>query len=255
LQHDIDSIPGMTTKLTRYGDYYITLRNRLRIARKDLADFFVAIHADAFHDHSASGASLFALSQRGATSEAARWLAEKENYSELGGVYLANKSRILRSVLIDLSQTATIHQSLTAGKLIVDTIAKVTPMHSYRVEQARFVVLKSPDIPSLLIETGFLSNPKEERLLNNSKYRKKIAKAITEGIRAYFWARPPPNTLFALKKTAKKYVVRSGDYLSKIARRYGTSNAILQRMNKLKSTIVHKGQALLVPFSPTVKSK
>lgn len=251
IEHDVNAIPGMTTKLTRYGDYYITLRDRLRIARKDLADFFVAIHADAFHDRNANGASVFALSQRGATSEAARWLAEKENYSELGGVDLANKSRVLRSVLIDLSQTATIHQGLIVGKTIVNRLAKITPMHSMRVEQARFVVLKSPDIPSLLIETGFISNPKEERLLNNPNYRKKLAKAITAGIKAYFLAHPPPHTLFALKKRAKKYVVGPGDYLSKIAKRYGTSDAILERMNNLKSSTVRRGQVLLVPRTPT----
>ncbi len=252
IQRDINAIPGMTTRLTRSGDYYITLRDRLRIARKDNADFFVAIHADAFHTRNAYGASVFALSQRGATSEAARWLAEKENYSELGGVYLANKSRVLRSVLIDLSQTATIRQSLSVGGTIVHQLESITPMHSTKVEQARFVVLKSPDIPSLLIETGFISNPKEERLLSSSWYQQKLAKAITKGIKNYFWLHPPPATLFALKKHAKTFHVKPGDNLAEIAHHYGTTVAILKRMNQLKSNLIAKGQKLLVPAKPTL---
>lgn len=247
IEDDINAIPGMTTKMTRYGDYFITLRDRLDIAHQDHADFFVAIHADAFIDRDATGASVFALSQRGATSEAARWLAEKENYSELGGVDLANKSEELRSVLIDLSQTAIITQSLDIGQMVVNSIAKITPMHSRHVEQARFVVLKSPDIPSLLVETGFISNPQEEQLLSNTWYQQKIAAAITAGVRAYFWQFPPPDSLFALEKNAKKYVVEPGNTMATVAARYQVTSAVLMRMNNLTSPIVHPGQVLMVP--------
>lgn len=244
---DINDIPGMTTKLTRNGDYFITLRERLHVARKDHADFFVAIHADAFKNRRARGASVFALSQRGATSEAARWLAEKENYSELGGVDLTNTSKVLRSVLIDLSQTATISQSLNIGSLITDTIAKISPMHSRHVEQARFVVLKSPDIPTLLIETGFITNSQEEKRLSNSYYQKVLAAAITSGIKDYFMKYPPPNTLFAAQKYAKRYVVRRADTLASIAERYYVSSRLLMQLNHLTFGIVHPGQTILVP--------
>lgn len=247
IRRDVDAIPGMTAKMTRYGDYFITLRDRLNIARRDHADFFVAIHADAFIERDAVGASVFALSQRGATSEAARWLAQKENYSELGGVDLADKSRVLRSVLIDLSQTATITQSLDVGKMVAHSIAKITPMHSQQVEQARFVVLKSPDIPSLLVETGFITNPKEEKLLSSPWYQQKIAAAITAGVKAYFWKFPPPDTLFALEKDAKKYVVKPGNTLASIANHYQVTKTVLIRMNNLKGHAVHSGQVLLVP--------
>ena len=160
LQKAINKHRGFKAVLTRSDDRYLTLRRRLSLAREHHADMFIAIHADAFVNASAHGASVFALSQRGATSEAARWLAQKENESELmGGVDLADKDQMLRSVLIDLSQTATIGSSLNMGAGLIQSLKKVVPMHSSKVEQAAFVVLKSPDIPSLLVETGFISNP------------------------------------------------------------------------------------------------
>lgn len=190
----IDKQPGMRAVLTRNGDYYIGLRERMRIARRHHADLFVAIHADAFGNRLSHGASVFALSQRGATSEAARWLAEKENYSELGGVNLAgleDNSGIIRSVLIDLAQTATIGESLQLGQRILSSLNHLTSLHHHKVEQARFMVLKSPDVPSLLIETGFISNPHEEANLNNPAYQTQLCEAIARGIRQYFWEYPP----------------------------------------------------------------
>ncbi len=188
----INKQPHFHAYLTRTGDYFVTLRGRLAIARKDKADMFIAIHADAFKERSAHGASVFALSQRGATSEAARWLAKRENESELGGVDLNNKSRLLKSVLIDLSQTATIATSLKIGQSIIQQLVKVTHLHNpkHRVEQASFVVLKSPDIPSLLVETGFISNPREEKYLINARYQHKIALALEKGIVSYFKTHP-----------------------------------------------------------------
>lgn len=196
--------PGYHAALTRTSDYFIPLRGRLAIARQDKGDMFIAIHADAYNEPGATGAAIFALSQHGASSEAARWLAEKENYSELGGVTLSDKSDMLRSVLIDLSQTATISSSMQLGSTLLPQLAKVGRLHYSHVEQAPFMVLKSPDIPSLLVETGFLSNPIEERRLSDSIYQQKIAQALFVGIKNYFWNNPPPGTLVASLKQSKK---------------------------------------------------
>lgn len=190
----IDSQPGMRAVLTRRGDYYVGLRERLDIARKYNGDIFVAIHADAFNNPHSNGASVFALSQGGATSEAARWIAEKENYSELGGVNLGDlddQNGIVRSVLIDLSQTATINSSLQMGGRVLSQLGQFTRLHNYKVEQARFMVLKSPDIPSILVETGFISNPREERNLTSAAYQDRLSRAIFQGIKGYFWENPP----------------------------------------------------------------
>ncbi|MDP3705676.1 MAG: N-acetylmuramoyl-L-alanine amidase [Legionellaceae bacterium] len=197
LKRLIDRQPGMHAVLTRNGDYYVGLRERMTIARKYNGDIFVAIHADAFGNHDSHGASVFALSQTGATSEAARWLAEKENYSELGGVNLSNlddRNGEIRTVLIDLSQTATISASLQMGNRVLSGLDRITTLHSSKVEQARFMVLKSPDIPSVLIETGFISNPREEMNLTSPAYQARLTQAIFSGIKNYFWEYPPHGT-------------------------------------------------------------
>jgi len=203
LQQQVNKQPGMKAVLTRKGDYYIGLRDRLAIARKYKGDIFVAVHADAYKNASSNGASVYALSLRGASSEAAKWLAEKENYSELGGVNLNNKGDTLRSVLIDLSQTATITSSIFLGNDILGSIDDLTALHYKHVEQAAFVVLKSPDIPSVLIETGFISNPRDEKNLNDPLYQQKLANSIAQGIDSYFNQRPPMGTYFAEKSSAK----------------------------------------------------
>lgn len=198
LQKQINSYPGFKAVLTRGDDRYLTLRYRLALAREYHGDMFVAIHADAFINATARGASVFALSQRGATSEAARWLAQRENQSELmGGVDLADKDQTLRSVLIDLSQTATISASLNMGSGIISHLRQIMPMHAYHVEQAAFVVLKSPDIPSLLVETGFISNPTEEQQLIMRSHQQKVAQAIAKGIVNYFRTHPPRGSWLA----------------------------------------------------------
>jgi N-acetylmuramoyl-L-alanine amidase len=196
LQRLLNEQSGFSAVLTRNTDHYISLRKRLAIARKNHADMFIAIHADAYHHEHATGASIYALSQRGATSEAARWLAEKENESELGGLgsELADKDAILRSVLIDLSQTHTIESSLQIGDTVLQELGKFARLHHPKVEQAAFVVLKSPDIPSILVETGFLSNPSEENKLVKVAYQHQTAYAIKEGIRRYFELNPPGGT-------------------------------------------------------------
>lgn len=199
MQKDINRIPGFTAVLTRRGDYFIPLRGRLAIARRYKADMFIAIHADAYPDKSAHGVSVFALSRRGATSEAARWLAARENKSELmGGVDLGDKSNMLKSVLINLSQFATIRTSLQIGGDLVKNIGKFAHLHhGDRVEQAAFVVLKSPDIPSLLVETGFISNQSEEQHLVNTHYQHRLAQSISNGITQYFENHPPRGTVLA----------------------------------------------------------
>ena len=187
LQKDINHQPGFKAYLTRKGDYYLTLRQRLAIARQYRADMFIAIHADAYKNSKAHGATVFALSRKGATSEAARWLAKHENESELmGGLDLSDKNNLLKSVLINLSQMATIHASLLIGQEIIHALYQVGGLHHGHVEQAAFVVLKSPDIPSLLVEMGFVSNFREEQKLLTPVYQKRIASALMRGIRAYF---------------------------------------------------------------------
>ncbi|MDR1057146.1 MAG: N-acetylmuramoyl-L-alanine amidase [Coxiellaceae bacterium] len=196
LQKIINNNKGFRAVLTRNDDYFIPLRRRLTIARTYKADIFISIHADAYRYRDAYGASVFALSPRGATSEAARWLAEKENESELGQA-MSDKSPLLRSVLIDLAQTATISASLDIGNKVLRELGSFTSLHSHRVEQAAFVVLKSPDIPSLLVEVGFISYGKEELKLHNSRYQKELAWKLAQGIYAYFLKRPPQSTYSA----------------------------------------------------------
>ncbi len=189
----INEDPKLHASLTRRGDYFVTLKGRLQLARRDKADLFIAIHADSyFNDHSI-GASVYALSQHGASSMQARWLADRENHSELGGVDLnglGDHSYLLRSVLIDLAQTATIIDSVRLGTDMLHSLQSVTSLHYARVEQAPFMVLKSPDIPSILVETGFLSNPMEEERLRDPDYRDKLARALLTGIRQYVATHP-----------------------------------------------------------------
>lgn len=189
LQQKLNSQPNTKAVLTRNGDYFIPLRTRLKIARQYHGDLFISIHADAYMNTYAQGASVYALSLRGATSEAARFLAKKENESELGHV-IANKNPVLQSVLVDLTQTASITASLDVGYTVIHELAKLTKLHHDVVEQAAFVVLKEPDIPSLLVETGFISNASEELKLCNIQYQEKIAAALSSGIEDYFANHP-----------------------------------------------------------------
>jgi N-acetylmuramoyl-L-alanine amidase len=200
----INDTPGYSAFLTRSSDYYVSLRGRTQIARNKGADLFVSIHADAFKDSSAQGAGVFALSQRGATSETARWLAQTENDADLiGGVNLGDKDPVLQGVLLDLSMTATVATSLDMGDKVMAQMKKFTRMHRGFVEQAGFVVLKNPDIPSLLIETGFITNPEEARNLSSPKYRSTMAKGIFAGIDSHFRSKPPMDTALAAARGGK----------------------------------------------------
>lgn len=248
----LNNTPGYSAILTRDGDYFIELRGRLKLARKDKADMFVAIHADAYINPEARGSSVFALSAHGASSEAARWLAERENYSELGGVnlnQLNDKDNMLRSVLIDLSQNATIGSSLQLGSALLNSLGKFNRLHHGKVEQAPFMVLKSPDIPSVLVETGFLSNPWEEQNLRNPSYQQKIAGALHQGIMDYFSQNPPEGTLLALTARPQRYIVARGDTIASIAQQFRTSVEALKMLNNLRSSAINLGQVLLIPSS------
>lgn len=191
LKTQIDAEPNMQGVLTRDGDYFVSLGGRVVKARKLRADLFISIHADSFTKSSARGSSVFALSERGATSATARYLAQKENESDLiGGVSLKDKDPILAKTLLDLSQAATINDSLKLGKAVLGHVGEVNRLHKPHVEQAGFAVLKSPDIPSILVETAFISNPEEERNLNSSDHQTRLAKSILSGIKKYFDANP-----------------------------------------------------------------
>jgi len=192
LQALIDDESNMRAVLTRDGDYFIPLHGRVVKARKLQADLFVSIHADAFSKPDARGSSVFALSERGATSAMARMLAQRENDSDLiGGVSLDGKDPYLAQTLLDLSQTATISDSLKLAKVMLGQLGEINTLHKNAVEQAGFAVLKSPDIPSILVETAFISNPEEERKLNDEAYQTKIAEALLAGIKRYFASNPP----------------------------------------------------------------
>ncbi len=191
LKERIDAEPNMRGILTRDGDYFIPLHGRVVKARNMQADLFISVHADAFVRPDARGSSVFALSEKGATSASARYLAKKENESDLiGGVSLDNKDANLARTLLDLSQTATINDSLKLGKAVLTRIGEINTLHKGSVEQAGFAVLKSPDIPSILVETAFISNPEEERRLNDDGYREKLVEAIIAGVKKYFSTNP-----------------------------------------------------------------
>ncbi len=192
LKAKLDAEPNMRAVLTRDSDFFVPLHMRVQKARRVQSDLFVSIHADAFIKPDARGASVFVLSENGASSSAARWLANKENAADLiGGVNFGTKDPMLARTLLDLSQTATINDSLKLGKAVLGELDRVGDLHKAHVEQAGFAVLKAPDIPSILVETAFISNPEEERRLNDEAYQDKLAEAVMSGIRKYFKLNPP----------------------------------------------------------------
>ncbi|MGB1868385.1 MAG: N-acetylmuramoyl-L-alanine amidase, partial [Porticoccaceae bacterium] len=250
-----DSNPNFQGELVRSGDYYLAHRKRSQLAREKQADFFISIHADAFTDPQAHGASVYALSTKGATSEAARYLASKENRADLIGgastLSLDDRDDVLAGVLLDLSMTATLSSSLEAGKYVLENMGTVARLHKKKVEQAGFLVLKSPDLPSLLIETGFISNPKEARQLSSSKYQQRMATAIYDGLVEFYSEHPPVGTLLAKNGNAeaRSYIIVRGDTLSEIAVRYNTTVRKILRYNKMSSSTIRVGQRILIPSS------
>lgn len=254
LKAAIDREPGFKAKLIRNGDYYVDNTKRREIARKMRADLFVSIHADGFKDPRAKGASVFALSRKGATSQMASILASKANDSDLiggsGSVSLRGIDDVLAGVLVDLSMTATLASSLDVAGRVLKNMGGFTKLHKRHVEQAAFIVLKSPDVPSILVETGFITNPAEAKKLNSRSHQKKLAKAILKGIKDYFYVNTPEGSFVAWKKSGGgqvKYKIARGDTLSGIAQRYRISLAELKSVNRLKSSSIRVGQVLTIP--------
>jgi len=258
LQRQINADKGFRAELVRTGDYFIPLCKRTEIARKKGADLFVSIHADAAPRSAAYGASVFALSDRGATSETARWLADSENRSDLiggaGNVSLGDKDQMLAGVLLDLSMTASLSSSLNVGQKVLSNMGRITPLHKRRVEQAGFMVLKSPDIPSILVETGFISNPSEAKKLQTASHQQSLARSIHSGVRQFFHENPPPGTYVAwlrdsgkIASAPREHIVRSGESLALLAQRYQVSLTSLRSANNLRNDVIKIGQTLNIP--------
>jgi len=238
------SSSNIKVKLTRTDDRYLYLRERINFAEKAKADLFISIHADAFTDSTVRGSSVYVLSKKGASSEAAKWLAKKENASDLvGGVSLDSKDDLVASVLLDLSQTASLEASIDVADRILKGLRKVGRVHKRHVESAGFVVLKSPDIPSILIEAAFISNPIEEKKLLTSKHRKNLCAAILSGLKGYFKDFAPEGTLLS----QRKHIIERGETISTIAQRYQISPNLIRKYNKLKGDLVYVGQTIIIP--------
>lgn len=248
LAERIEEAPGYKPVMTRDGDYFLSLRKRMERARDAQADMFISVHADAFKNPRARGASVYVLSQQGASGEAARWLAEQENAADLvGGVSLKDKDDVLASVLLDLSQSASMEVSHDAASRVLDQMTDVISLHKRSIQHAGFVVLKSPDVPSILVEAGFLSNQEEERLLAESGHQRKVADALLAGVRDYFETNPPPGTIVAERAREREHTIARGETLSAIAQEYQTSVDRIRAANDLGSDTVRAGQTLTIP--------
>ena len=249
LEKKINQQKGMKAVLVRKNDRFMRLRDRIRKAREHDADMMISLHADSFPDPRARGSSIYALSVDGATSETAKLLAEKENAADLlfGDVDLAVEDEMVKEVLFDLSLTGTIQSSLDIGDEILQQIKSVNRVHKKQVQQAGFAVLKAPNIPSVLIETAFISNPREEKNLKSSAHQNKVANAISKGVTNYFARMAPPGTW--LSASAAEYKVKSGDTLGSIARKYQTSVENLRARNAMHTSSLNAGQVLKIPVS------
>ena len=285
LEGYVNAQPGLKALMIRNGDYFVKLHERVNIARAAKADLFVSIHADAFNDASAHGASVYTLAKKGASSEGARWLAESENASDKNGGAVADAGDdMLNSVLLDLSQTAAKEANLNVGNRVLNNIQGVSHLHRQNLQKAGFVVLKSQEFPSILVETAFISNPDEEQRLNTTAYQDKMASALFRGIMAHFKQYAPSNTLFAqlskrggtqLAKAVNtspasvnvpkpvaetsvpdkpvdvaaksQHVINQGETLSGIAQQYGISMRALRIANGLEDGQVRVGQVLQIP--------
>lgn len=253
----INSQPGMRGVLTRDRDEFIPLRGRYERARAAKADLFISIHADAVGKRDVRGASVYVLNEKGATDEAARQLAARENAADLiGGVSLGDKDPMLRSVLLDVAQNASLSSSIEVGDHILKGIRQVSLVRKPRVLQAPFMVLKSPDVPSVLIETAYISNPTDERNLDDDGYRRRLARAIFTGVNSYFAANPPaailaanPNPEPAVAGRTVRHIIRRGETLAAVAGRYNISVRDLRHANRLKTDQVAVGQILQIPVS------
>jgi N-acetylmuramoyl-L-alanine amidase len=254
LERKLNAAQGYRAVMVRDGDYYLAHRKRTKLAREAEAHLFLSIHADAFKSPGVSGASVYTLSDRGASSETARWLAESENASDLIGgveqeVVSGEQEDYLLKAILEVSMDANRSASIEVGARVLDRLDGITRLHKKRVEQAGFLVLKSPDVPSILVETGFISNPDEARRLNSSAFQEKVASALYEGVRTYMSERAPEGTLIAWRREqgGQRYTIARGDTLSGIAVRYGTSARRLKEMNGLQNDRIKVGQVISIP--------
>ena len=251
LATEVNNQPGMRAVLVRNSDYFVSHRKRMEIAHSAQADFFISIHADSYRDATARGATVYVLSEKGASDEAALLLAQRENASDLiGGISLADKDQLLARVLLDLSQSAALNASMAAGQRLIRRMSAVTAMRKRDVQQAPFLVLKSPDIPSVLVETAYISNPREEASLRSAKYQSALAAALRQGIVDYFAANPPEGSYFASRPPEPevvRHVIARGETLSEIAERYRVSSASIRKTNSLRTDVLRIGQVLTIP--------
>jgi N-acetylmuramoyl-L-alanine amidase len=242
---------GIRAVLTRTGDYYVGLSKRREIARdRYRADLFISIHADAWTRASARGASVFVVSRKGATSTLAQFLADTANKSDrIGGVEITDDNQMLKGVLADLALEGNLEHSFRVGDSVLSSMGQVAHLHKRHIEQAGFMVLKSLDVPSILVETGFISNPGEERKLRTAQYQGKMANALAKGVVSYFRQYPPPDTLFATwyGKPTIEHRIAAGETLSEIANRYGVSLRVIRELNAIGSDRILPGQVLRVP--------
>ncbi|MDD8059772.1 MULTISPECIES: N-acetylmuramoyl-L-alanine amidase [Shewanella] len=251
LARKVDATPGMRSVMTRSGDYFVNLNKRSELARNSKADLLISIHADAFTSPQPRGASVWVLSMRRANSEIGRWLEQKEKHSELLGgageiIQNTDSEQYLAMTLLDMSMNSSMAISHSVAGDILRDLDSITHLHKRKPESASFAVLKSPDIPSILVETGFISNPSEERLLANGNHQEKLASAIYKGVLRYFENNAPADTLMA-KTSNTKHSVKRGESLSIIAQRYSVSVRSLKQANNLKSDVVRIGQTLVIP--------
>lgn len=249
LEKDINAQRGMKAVLVRKNDRYMRLRDRIQKARDNHADMMISLHADSFPDPRARGSSIYALSVDGATSETARMLADKENAADLlfGDVNLDVEDQMVKEVLFDLSLTGTIESSLDIGSEIIGQLKAVNRVHKKKVQQAGFAVLKAPNIPSVLLETAFISNPKEEKKLRSASHQKKVSKAITRGVNKYFSRKAPPGTWLASLEC--EYAVCEGDDIAMIAEKHDVNESDLRARNALYADNLLAGQVIKIPVS------
>ena len=255
----VDEEPGFRSQLIRKGDYYVGLRKRIEIARENKADILLSLHADAFKTANVSGASVFAISDRGSTSEEARWLAENQNQTDLIGgmgeyVKIDTKSEpLVRNVLLDLAFGYSQRESLEMGAQVLKELKTVTRLHKEKVEQAGFMVLKAPEVPSILVEVGFISNPKEAYNLSDARHQTKIAKSIFRGVKNYIYDRPPDGSYVAWLKEGPRdlrvHVIERGDTLSELSLRYSVSLEAIKKFNSVRGDTIKIGQKLKIPAS------
>ena len=250
----INAAQGMKAVLIRNSDIYVDHRERMAIARRNKADLFVSIHADAVDDRRANGATVYVLSTKGASDEEARLLAERENAAvRVGGVSLEDKDQVLAEVLLDLSQNAALSASLEVGARVIGELAGTVRVRRKEVQQAGLLVLKSPDMPSILVETAYISNLAEEKKLRDPRHQARLAGSIWSGIRTYFYMNPPPDTQIAMNNRRTpdrqvRHVIARGDTLSEIAERYNVSTAAIRTANRMSNNNIRIGQTLSIPL-------